>query len=823
MKRAGAWRLRDWLDARLPLAGAAAVWVLGLALVRSDVLPVVPAAMLLAATGLLLLLSGRRGLCLLLLAAAMLGALFLLHLARQYDIPADWLQRPVALEADVAEVEIRPGYQLLLLEHVRPSADADLEQPGGGELAGRLRVYLHGGPRLQAGDRIALRVRLHRPENDRNPGAFDYRRWCFDHGIAAIGRALDAPRLLARHPGMLQRLRDRLRQAILTRPASGPDVRPDASGAILQALLLADRSAIPASTYDAFSASGAAHLLAISGMHVGMAAAVFFGLAWWLLTRFEACMVYLPVRSLALLAGLFGAGFYAMLAGWPWPAMRAGLMLAAAVLAWLLRARSFPLNTLLAALMLLLALDASAVVSLSLWMSFTASAAVLIWAEGHELRDQGVAASGARRLSGGLFWISLVAGLATLPLVASVFGRLPVYGLPLNLLLVPLYGVWVLPTALAGEIGTILGLDTLAGACLSASAAGIDAGLWLIHRVTSWPLGRLWLPEPGMPALLAFTAGMLIAAWLWVGRRHGRGALVSLLAGLLLFLLLSLPEYRPAAPQWIVWDVGQGASSSLLLPDGEVIVVDVPGRAGQRFDGGTRVAAGLRHLGITHADVLVLTHAQADHMGGASSLLRGLNRLGEVWLPDVPANRSHARLQSFLAEAEKRGVRIRWLAKGEHIERNGLSLRVLWPPRRQRLAHANDDSLVLELTLANGARLLLPGDIERDAEARLEGLRPVQAMLMPHHGSRSSSSPALLERLHPDIAIAQSGRRNRFGFPDPAVVRRYRALGCRVFNTAEGAVQLSWEADSGPPEIRRWPGPSSSRQDLALQWRQRLL
>ncbi|MDX8407467.1 MAG: ComEC/Rec2 family competence protein, partial [Mariprofundaceae bacterium] len=321
---------------------------------------------------------------------------------------------------------------------------------------------------------------------------------------AALGSVSGDMQTIARHQTWIESARKRIRQAIR---ATGSK----ASG-ILSAVLLGDRSRVGATENDVFSATGTAHLLAISGMHVGMAAAWLFAVCWWLLTRREAWMVQWPVRSLSLLAGLLSALTYASLAGWPLPAIRSGCMLAAGVLAWLLAEKASPLNTLLAVLMLMLIVDPSAIASLSLWLSFLATAGILLWAGQQQRGASGRLIQAVK----GLFWVSLLAMLATLPVIVSVFGRVPVYGLPSNLLMVPLYGLFVMPLSLAGELMAVLGLEHAARGLLQWAGLGVGWGLDLITAIAEFPLGRLWAVHPGWPAngFYALLAALVTRQWL---------------------------------------------------------------------------------------------------------------------------------------------------------------------------------------------------------------------------------------------------------------------------------------------------------------------
>jgi len=320
----------------------------------------------------------------------------------------------------------------------------------------------------------------------------------------------------------------------------------------------------------------------------------------------------------------------------------------------------------------------------ALWLSFAATASILLWSG--SLNTNETQASGWRLIPAlkTLIQASMLATLATLPMIISIFGRVPVYSLPANLILVPLFGLLVIPLALLAELAALCGLNTAAAILMQWSGSAIRPGLDMLTWFASLPAGQVWAIKPPLWPGLLYLAGMVWAGWqFWLGKRLRAGCMLSMVLAVFLFLVID--ERNVERPIWVVWDVGQGAASTLLLPGNQVIIVDAPGRRGSRFNGGTTVASGLRSMGITHADVLVFSHAQSDHLGGALSLLRHLNNIGQIWLPDVPSAHADARVKSILAYAGSNGIPVRWLAQGDHrllvTDAGQLELTVLWPPR----------------------------------------------------------------------------------------------------------------------------------------------
>ncbi|MDT8376700.1 MAG: DNA internalization-related competence protein ComEC/Rec2 [Mariprofundaceae bacterium] len=788
---------------RLPLLAPVTGWLAGLAVARieSVSLEFAIALTLFACLSLLLIKSGRIFIFSL-LAGLVWGLFMLFQDARTVSVDESWLNGSQQVSATVEKLERSSSFIRLRID--------DIQRADGALLAGKVDVYLYGRGQqfsIRVGDRVRLNLQLRLPRNMLNPGSFDYRTYCFDRHIALIGSAKGLE-LSESGNSLLERGRERINKAIAAADSH--------SSGVLQALLLADRSSVTTDQHESFAAAGTSHLLAISGLHVGMVAGWGFVMFWWVLTRREAWIVAWPVRKLALTAGVLMAVGYATVAGWPLTAQRALLMMGAALLAWWLRDRSEPLNTMFAALLLILFVDPAAIVSISLWLSFAAVTALLIWGSrsvhepDHSFRQK------TGRWIAGLFWVSLVAALATLPITADLFGRIPTYTLVANMLLVPLYGLYVLPLSIAGEMLALTGAAGAAAELFAWAAAGVAEGDRFLLLLKSWPAGNLWIPAVSVSATLLYAVGIIFAALLLL-RQHRAQALLAAVSTLFIYLLMVVPERSPDVPTLMVWDVGQGAASTLAMPDGRVIVIDSPGRYGSRFNGGTIVADGLRLQGVVHADVVLISHAQSDHAGGVPRLLDHLRSVGELWIADVTENRDYRPIGAAIKQIEERGGMVRWLKRGDRLSIGDADVAVLWPPAGYTSRKHNNLSLVVSIQLPTGERLLFPADIERDGEAGMigSGLDRHDLMLVPHHGSRSSSTPEWVQAIRPGIAIVQSGWNNRYRFPYPDIVDRYEKTGATVLDTKVGAVSVRFgdkvTIDQYRPEL-------TGKRDTALQW-----
>jgi competence protein ComEC len=348
------------------------------------------------------------------------------------------------------------------------------------------------------------------------------------------------------------------------------------------------------------------------------------------------------------------------------------------------------------------------------------------------------------------------------------------------------------------------------------AAEGVAEGDQLLMLLKTWPAGNLWVPGISIYATLFYAGGMIGSIFL-LFRQHHAKALLSTVVTLSLYLLMVIPERSPDVPTLMVWDVGQGAASTLAMPDGRVMVIDSPGRYGSRFNGGTIVADGLRHQGMVHADVVLISHAQSDHAGGVGRLLDHLRGVGELWIADIPENRSYKPMQRAIRHIEVRGGMVRWLKRGDRLRFGDADLEVLWPPKGYAPSKRNNASLVFSMTLPTGERLLFPADIEREGESRMvrNGLDHHDVMLVPHHGSRTSSHPAWVRSVRPDIAIVQSGWKNRYRFPRPEIVDRYKKAGAKVLDTKYGAVSVRF---GEMVKVEQYRPESAGKRDTALQW-----
>ncbi len=695
---------------------------------------------------------------------------------------------------------------------------------------------------LRAGQRWRFTVRLRQPHGLSNPYGFDQELRSFEEGVGASGSVRDAspPLLLDRaaaHP--VERLRQQVRDAIELQVAD-----PRAAG-VLTALSVGDQSSIERSDWDVFRRTGIAHLVSISGLHVTMfawLAAAAVGAAWRRSVRATALV---PAPAAALWGGVLAAFAYAVFSGWGVPSQRTVWMLVAvAVLRSAGACWPWPL-VLLAAATVVTAIDPWALLQPGFWLSFAAVGLLMVsgplqanrvnptnvpepWSEGSAAGPLGAGdttvlptagwrahfATGRAAVSGGLR-TQLIATVGLAPLTLVFFQQLSLVGFAANLVAIPLVTLVVTPLAL---LGSVLPWLWLAGAWL-VSALSVALG-WLAQLpLAVWSVGAApwWAAGSGLLA-----AVLLVMPLPWR---------VRALAVPLLLPLLMPPHALPLFGQFelVAADIGQG-TAVLVRTRHHLLVYDTGPQYSPDTDAGQRVLLPLlRARGEQRIDMLVLSHRDSDHVGGAAALLRSDLSIGELRSSVEDAHPLRLLAQLRAVPTSRCIAAQQWVWDGVRFEvlhpaavdyaslrrSNAMScvLRIQAADATTRL----DAGGALDLTprtvaiggvVAGGANslrgvvALLTGDIEREQETELlreQAQSLAAAVLMaPHHGSKTSSSPAFLDAVAPRVAVFQAGHHNRYGHPAAEVLARYRGRGIALIDSpACGA--WTWRSDEAVP------------------------
>lgn len=673
---------------------------------------------------------------------------------------------------------------------------------------------------VHAGERWRLRVRLKAPHGQMNPRGFDYELWLWEQGVRAVGyvrtsRKDPTPLRLAvtgEHPieAWRQSVRDRL-LAQLSPPGSSADAAKRAG--VVAALVTGDQAAIDRSDWDVFRATGVSHLMSISGLHVTLFAWLASGWVAWAWRRsalwgFHGALRW-PAPHVGALSGLVLAGCYALFSGWGVPAQRTLLMLCVVVLLRLSARRWHGATVWLTACAVVLTWDPWAVLQPGFWLSFVAVGVLMASGSStHADQKEGTKPSfsdlrggtdmvqsrpmnrfgawvrslwglGAWRRVTALLREQAVVTLALAPLTLLFFGQVSVVGLLANLLAIPWVTLLVTPLALLGVLWP--GAWPLASLALEPMAA-------LLGWMATWPLSSVstaippwWLAMLGLAGALACVMRWPLS-WKWMG-----------LPLLWPVLFWTHPRPAPGNFELLAADVGQG-NAVLVRTATHSLLYDAGPRYSAESDAGHRVLVPLLAQMGERIDTLMLSHRDSDHTGGAAAVL-AMQAQAALWSSMEDAHPLHA-------------LRPGWTrcAAGQSWEWDGVRFEVLHPPvpeLRPQASKPNARSCVLRIAGAMAGAdgrqpgsALLAGDIEAAQELALvqAGLSPVDVLLVPHHGSKTSSTHAFLEALSPRWSLLQAGYRNRYGHPAPEVVARYQQLGIGWVDSARcGAA--SWRSD----------------------------
>ena len=625
---------------------------------------------------------------------------------------------------------------------------------------------------LKAGQAWRMSVKLKPPNGRMNPGGFDYEAWQFANHIGASGyvRPKPPPEQIELTPNIAhyftlwrQAIADQVDAALPHGEQSG----------VIKALTIGDQTSITQTQWEVFRNTGATHLIVISGSHISLIA----GMIYLLVRRGWAWLAVLSVspQQVAAVAAWLAAMFYAGLAGYSIPTLRAMIMLTVTMAAIVWQRNTAPLHVLLLALTAVLLFDPFAVLSVGFWLSFIAVALLLYVSAG--------------RLGRSNYWqeattAQLATAIGLSPLLMVFFQQVSLISPLSNWLAVPIIGLLVTPLALAAIVLLFLA-PPLAGVLLQLTDLILQGLWWLLLEMSKWPLATLYCLQPPWYAVLTAGIGVLLL----LAPRGFPARYLSLCLFLpLIFVNSEKPELGSA---WLtLLDVGQGLSAVVQTKD-HTLVFDTGGKFSENSDmGETVVLPFLRWQGIEKLDTLMISHNDNDHSGGAASLL------AEVPVANISSSAPE------WAERSNGG----YCRAGQQWQWDQVNFTLLSPPETA-FAKENNNSCVLKIETEKFS-FLLPGDIERNAENWLaeeyaDKLKST-VLIAPHHGSKTSSSLEFLEQVNPELVVIPVGYLNRFGFPHKQVLERYQQLHVRWLSSADaGAISIRADAEQLQIETER--------------------
>ena len=621
----------------------------------------------------------------------------------------------------------------------------------------RLSWYYPDQP-IKAGQQWSFTVKLKRPHGSLNPGGFDYERQLFTEGVGATGYVRPSPK-----PALLgsESAWDSIavwRQSITDRLSLIAGDRP--SLALIKALTIGDGSGISQQQWDVFRKTGTTHLVVISGSHVGLIA----GLVYFLVLKLWARTGLLPwsPQRVAAVAAMLTAVFYAGLAGFSVPTQRSVVMLTVVMLAIFLQRNTRPFNILAVALFAVLAFDPLAALSAGFWLSFLA-VSLIIYTVAGRLGHPGYLLEMIK-----INWATSV-GLS--PLLLFFFQQVSLISPLANFIAVPVISLLAVPVALLGVL-LMYSMPLLAGWLFFAVDSVLQGLWWLLSNLAELPIATINQAQPSVWALVYTLPGILLllapvgmpARWL---------SLVMFLP--LVFTTIKKPEQ--GAINLTLLDVGQGLSIVVQTAN-HWLIYDTGAKFSAESDmGQSALLPFLRQQGAGKVDVLVISHGDNDHIGGAVSLLRGI--LTTQVLTSAPQQ-----LSDYAPVSCKAGQSWDW---------DKVSFTLLSP--QQAFASENDNSCVLKIQSEQGV-VLLTSDIEAAAESWLVATYgnklKADVLIAPHHGSKTSSTLKFLQAVQPEYILIPAGYRNQFGHPHQEVLHRYQQINAQWKNTADsGAITLS--------------------------------
>lgn len=629
------------------------------------------------------------------------------------------------------------------------------------EVPRRVQLSLYGRyavPKID--ERWRLLVRLKRPHGFQNPGGFDYEGYLFQKRIRARGYVREAQRLQTATPGWSfnsarVEIASRFQALLPESPHQG----------ILIALATGNRDLLTPPQWNLLRDTGTSHLVAISGLHIGIIAGLAFFVFRWLWALPGVTTLYLAAPRFAALGAMTAAYFYAGLAGFSLPTQRALIMLVI-VLGGLLFLRRFqPSLAIGGALLAVLLFDPLAVMSAGFWLSFGAVGLILLVLQSRRENDNQLLK---------LIRIQWALAVGLVPLTLYLFQQASLVAPVANFIAVPLFGFVVVPATLLAAIASLILPDAIAVGLLTVADVSLQ-GLWA---------GLIWLSNktPVYASAISLPVALVAAV----------GAVVLLLPrgfparwlGAAGFLpIFFLPVDTPAAGEYrlTMLDVGQGLAV-VVQTQHHVLVYDTGPRFSKSFDTGRAVVLPyLRQIGRQQVDTLIVSHGDNDHAGGVQSLLDAI------------------KVDRILSSVPTRFARGQHCYQGQQWLWDNVRFEILSPQSDDR-THENNNSCVLKISAASGS-VLIPGDIEREREIWLveedrHGLNS-DVLIVPHHGSKTSSTASFIDSVQPQIALFPVGYRNRYRHPNHKVVSRYERFGSQILMSPQsGAVEIAF-SDKG--------------------------
>ena len=640
----------------------------------------------------------------------------------------------------------------------------------------KIRLSWYHGNEVNADEKWQFEVRLKPPHGFMNPGGFDYEAWLFQHGIDATG--------YVRKSGNNQRLHyaskwsvNRMRQSLGLRIDQLAEESPVLSTlGLVKALAIGDKSSISKQQWQVLTNTGTSHLMAISGLHIGLAA-LFANIVT---RRFipVSFLKYIPAQHIALITGVIMATLYALVAGLSIPTQRALIMLVTLSALLLLRRNHRPLDALGFALVVVLLIDPLAVLSVGFWFSFSAVAVIFISVT--SVKQDNAESSLWLKIKTILkHWLrlQLIISLFLLPLSLFMFQQVSLVSPLANLLLIPYVSFLVVPVVLLAILFSFM--TTVVSDVLFEIAAVLLELVWPLLSSLSSQNFALWQYDGvGISGLLLASFSLLLFYFsskislqhYWLLRCL---SVIIFLACFLEMFVKTETALEQGEIQLTVLDVGQG-SAAVIQTKNHTLLFDAGAKFSNKLDTGSNIIIPfLRAKKLQAIDTMVISHGDSDHIGGAQSLLDAYPDITLIGQDIKKLKFTNKQPCFFGLEWQWDGVNFKFLSPPMQGSENRIKYKVEHKESR------NNHSCVLRVSSSFGS-ILLTGDIENKVERRL--LKKYQAQLasdvliVPHHGSNTSSTMAFIDAVNPKLSIISVGYKNRYHLPNTKVLARYAIM-----------------------------------------------
>lgn len=647
-------------------------------------------------------------------------------------------------------------------------------------------------PRLKPGDTIIVNANLSPPRGFANPGGFNLPFFLQSQDIHISGWvARPAEMIWQRAPQKWWQITiwpEIIRGELIS--FYNKSLNP-ANGSLYRALITGDRSGLSTATKELFANLGIYHLLAISGLHMGLLAGFAMWLAITTLSLFPRLFLYIPAKQGAAILAMLPVLFYCFISGLQPPAVRACLMTVVLFSAFIFRKQWHGPTAIALVAIIILGHNPLLLGMASFQLSFTAVTAIvlslpLIKEQFFTSPKRHSPLSTLRATIASGFMVSLVASVATLPLVLFHFNRVSLISPLTTLLMEPLLCLWALGFGLAGSCALLIS-PQLADILLQTGARGFDLSLWLCTHINKIPHITLWLPTPALWQITLFYLALSLLLIL----KNRISAVILCTA----FIILVSPLPREHGfDQVTMLDVGKGNSTLIECKTGETILIDCGGPFGTNFNIGKQVIAPfLWWKQIRSLDLLVLSHADLDHYSGAEFIIEHF-KPKELWLPSTDSD--SLQWQAVVQSAKKNKVTILIPATNQSypLDNGGRLTSLSTAHLTNQNWSKNDQSLVIRFESGDYS-FLLPGDIGKQNErllTRKNGPLRATVIIAPHHGSKSSSTMAFLAKVQPKFVVFSASQYNKSLFPAPLIVKRYRDINSTPLETAKlGAITFN--------------------------------